>query len=666
MPNLSNALRKDNLHFKGQTGPETSAHKVDLATFSLDGGLYRPWVTKLNKHEGRKGVDASVLEVAFSEIASLFMRPGLTPPAKLVLDNMDNVIGVASENYNVQLKKLIDKDEKCYDFDPNHWTYKPISTEMPAIPDLSELNSLRERYPGETFSAADIRERMGLKKASAGVNFLNKVPPNFFPTLMGKYKEKEVDIDMESLASILTGSYALEEDDLHKGNIGFYVTDIEDRANPGQSKKKFTFFKIDHDLMFTDSIMSRKNMRWYAELFYNKDSFKITVRDLEGFPDLQDSGNHYWPTRKRSMVKSAKAYTTPGEREAFADLKINPDFRDAKWNCFLKYSLMPTALVEKSLTMHLDPKDDADKISMVRNSVGTRIVQLKQILSESPEFLKYLQMLPGQEIKEKIKSDIALYMKNSGIDEKEQDKIMRQIDNTYSNFVKYAQANNVSQLGKAIMLDCYQFSYTGKPIKEEIDSAQTKFVEYKEKRDYENAFKYACIIVDLVGKSDPRQIDKTEYLITVERFKKDYLKPESIKSLDDFKSVADKIRSSDLPLKQQKNELLAVLKESHLSVNDLKELKKELKKSEPDDPSLKFINQLRSELWIVRIIFGTYGNTTTSTMMIKEIDSQIKELNLLNKNKCFKERIHDHKNEGTPVDDELPLVTLNLPKSTPR
>lgn len=185
---------------------------------------------------------------------------------------------------------------------------------------------------------------------------------------MKKHKKGDLVIDMESLASILTASYALEEDDLHKGNIGFYVTETQDQK--GKVKKQFNFFKIDHDLMLISSIMSQKDMR-IANIFYDKDSFKISKRDLDGFPDLKDSGNHYWPTQKRLISTGDKAYSNEKERKTFANLKTDKAFIDAKWKYFLKSAIMPIELIEKSLSSSLDAKKEIDKINMVKKLLGT-------------------------------------------------------------------------------------------------------------------------------------------------------------------------------------------------------------------------------------------------------------------------------------------------------
>lgn len=630
MVKLDNVLRRYHIHLKTDQGQKSTGHTIDTKSFSIHQSKYIPWITKYNKRVGQAGVEASLLEASFSELARLFIKPDCTPCVKVVLDEQEKVIGIASENINFYIRELIHRGQLCYKFDPNNWVYDPILLTNSSKESIKqEYLELQAKYPDENLSMLVVHERLQLKEAQQAVFFLDKMPQNFFATLMKKYREGEIEIDMDSLASILTASYVLEEDDLHKGNIGFYVTDGKDTG-----KKEFRFFKIDHDLMFNESIMSKRDMR-LANLFYNQDSFKFTVQDLEGFPDLQHSGNHYWPTKKRLLVHGKKAYTYEAERKAFASLKDDQAFKDAKWKYFLKYSLMPTALIEQSLQVHLDLDDDLDKLSMVRNAACSRIEQLKHILLTSSEFLAYVKSRATSDVKKAIVQEISEYLKHFNMPEREQYRLLKQMEVTFDIFVKYAQSDKHSTLGKSILLDCYEFSPHHKPTDEDISYAKDKFRLYQINHDLINAFKYACIVSDLTKNSEDKDI---------EQFKENYLMANSITNLDDFNDVADKIRQSSLPLKQQKNELLGVLKKANLSKEALSQLKAELKKKEPTAPSLKFIHQLRNDLWFIRKVFGTYGKTTTSRLMMSEIDRQLKQ-SLIQTSKLFKDKLRPSSEE---------------------
>ncbi|MFC3908050.1 hypothetical protein ACFORL_03015 [Legionella dresdenensis] len=633
---------------KGSLGPKTSGHEVDFTTYTNDGDSYTPWITKLNKHEGEQGVDASILEVAFSEVALLFIKPGLTPPARIVVDeqNDNSVTGVASENFNVQIKKQLDQGQKGYAFS-NDWEYTPIKTEI----SQADIDAERDKMNADgSVSDKAIEARLQLKEAGKGVRFLDGLPAGFFADLLQKHNEREIHIDMESLASVLASSYFLEEDDLHKGNIGFYVTE------DAKGVKNFTFFKIDHDLMLTDSIMSQKDMR-LANIFYNDDSFKISTRDLDGFPDLKDSGNHYWPTEKRILVAGSKAYTSKEEREAFINLKHDPEFIKAKWQSFLKCSIVPLDLVEKSLVSHLDPNDDKEKINMVRNSIWERVGELKARMLESEQFKQYLAT-DGPEMFNAIKEEVVTYLEQSGIAKEQQDEILAQMVEGYTNIFECANTEDITPFKKAVLLDCYRFSSDGKshykPSDDEVFWMKEKLERANQKQDEKNSYKYACVVTDMASTSD-KKIDISQALA----IKQAYLKPESIKTLKDFEAAADKIRATNLPLKQQKNEIIALLKQAkgNMAEPELKALKQQLQQKMPDSPSLKFVNQLRSEMWLVRKIRGTYGKTATASMMIKEIDSQLSKNYAASaksiKNQITEGRIQDEKTKQPANTEEV-------------
>lgn len=637
-------LKQEQLHMKKKMGPKTSGHEVDFGTFTHEGNNYVAWITKLNKHEGVKGQESSMLEVAFSEVALLFIKPGLTPPARIVINSQEGtpqVIGVASENFNMQIKKQIDKGVDCYSFNSASWHYEAIPKAIQGeISQQDKENTLRSllgsRRLGEeeVIGEEALKGRIHLDQTQKAVNFLDKMPRNFFVNLMKKYHAGEVVVDMESMASILTASYVLEEDDLHKGNIGFYVTDAKDTegsvimSQDNQPKKQFNFFKIDHDLMFSDSIMSQKDMR-IANIFYDKHSFKISTRDLDGFPDLKDSGNHYWPTKKRLFAAGDKAYSDKEEREAFANLKNNEAFVHAKWKYFLKSAIMPVELVERSLVGHLDKDKNIDKINMVRNSIDYRIGKLKEKMLESQQFRNYI-VEHGTKAFVEVEQEISDYIQNMQINETEQHALKTELSDNFRLMAYCARERNlpkeqqiISTLLQSILLDNYNFLSATKTTKQDVHVALDK-VQYWNKHNVVDArcFSSACVALHVIQKSDcNEQFEKEQEIL--KQTKEDYLKPKEIKSLKHFEEAADKIRASNLPLKQQKNEILSVLKEANLPLKDLHILKKDLQKKEPDSVSLKFINQLRSDLWLVKKIFGTYGKTTTSSMMINEIDAQI-------------------------------------------
>ncbi len=678
-----NTIKKNDLHIRNST-VKIHGHQVDKESFFIEENHYKPYITKQNKHskkyyiinmlafmashipgidlnmmawlltlppsfgnqgKDKKGEVTSTLEVAFSEVALLFMKPGLTSQTRIITnDDNEKVFGVASEHFSLKINREIEEGKKCYIFDPNKWSYNKVAQieniEQNQIE--REFENLRSegRIPTSQISNTLIsnqalQERMQLKEASKAVNFLNKMPKGFFPDLMKKHQDKNssITIDMESLASILVPSYVLEEDDLHKENIGFYVTDFEDKE--GNPRKKFTFFKIDHDLMFTDSIMSQKDPR-IANLYYNKDSFQISVRDLDGFPDLKDSGNHYWPTKERWMVKGDKAYTNENERKAFISLKDEPDFIHAKWKSFLKSAVIPHELIKKSLTIHLDEQKDIDKINQIRNALHTRISVLKKKLLESTTFRKYI-IEHGEDAVKEIKTEIQNYCNDAHINFEEQNFLIIQLDEDFKLMNSLAKDKNLpvnkqkyTDIEHSIVLENYNFSSKEQLTQHDADTAYNLFIP---NNNNAKNFSAACVALDVINKSlnkDPKKIKE------LQASKEAYLNLKDIKTLQQFKSAADKIRESNLPLKQQKMEIIELLKTTNLSPKDLKDLRKDLIKHEPSSPSLKFINQLRSELWIVRAFRGTYSNQTSTTKeIIKEIDKQIDKQTIYKRHSFF-------------------------------
>ena len=166
---MQNHLKQNQLHTHNTSRSSKSAHLINFSAYTGDPKhktSYIPWIFKHNKHEGQKGREASMLEVLFSSIASLFIKPGLTADVKLVVaDNefinqsQNSVItGVASQNINTQLKKQIDTGHTCYKLNinaQNQWTYTPI-----------------------TFKQDDIVDTFN--QLSTGVHFLDTCQKNFF------------------------------------------------------------------------------------------------------------------------------------------------------------------------------------------------------------------------------------------------------------------------------------------------------------------------------------------------------------------------------------------------------------------------------------------------------------------------------------------------------
>jgi hypothetical protein len=331
-----------------------SAHAVHFVTYKK-GEKEIPIVYKENKHG--KAL-ASIRETAFSELARLVMVRHLTPPQHLVVDETGKVVGTAVDNISLSIMQREQAGTKFYDAS-KYQHNRPINTDT--------------LLPGK----------------EGEFKFLNQMPGGFFAHLMREKDKENLSIDMESLASVLTGAYTLEEDDLHKGNIGFYIIEKE-------GKPHVVFFKIDHDLLLMESIMSFFDVR-IQNWLHKGDPFKITERDLRFFPDLIDSQNYYWPTQRRNAVKYGddKVYSSYEDREAFKGLKHDSEFERYKWKQLLKSALIPDMLIRESLSLHLDRYKDLSEINLISQTMTERTSKLKSVLFSMPEFHFYLNSADG-------------------------------------------------------------------------------------------------------------------------------------------------------------------------------------------------------------------------------------------------------------------------------
>ncbi|HBI21482.1 MAG TPA: hypothetical protein DDY37_02680, partial [Legionella sp.] len=312
----------------------------------------------------------------------------------------------------------------------------------------------------------------------------------------------------------------------------------------------------------------------------------------------------------------------------------------------------------------------------------TRLAQLKQTLLASDDFMAYFNQ-HGHEATAQIKKEIQAYMTTAKISEADQTAILSKIHSTYTQLREIAyKKDDYSPLIKEMKWDCYSFSTHSEPSMHDIIWVQNQFEFYKKIKDDPNAFKYASILEHLVDQYEKRPqveiktVDRTNIPFSrsiCSHYKIQYLAPQKITTFEQFKEAADKIRACDLPLKQQKNELLAVLKNARLDTPALNSLKKELETpiqddpslssakkilrnalghQAPKDPSLKFINQLRSNLWFIRDLRGTYGTTATSAMMIEEIDKKLS----IARTQIAREKLAD----ATKQDATKPLTPPNL------
>ena len=310
-------------------------------------------IYKRNKHN--KAIN-SQYELAFSELATIFMQPHLTAKQELVGLESGEITGITAEYFGYTIDRAF----------PN----QPAFIELSEIPQQLQHKIVHPQQPEQI-----------------PFHFFNEYNHGFFAKLLLWCKKNNITIDYDSLASILTSAYTLEEDDLHKGNFGFFITKNNNQAC-------LRFFKIDHDLMLNDSIMSYGNAR-FLNWHYNASAFKITRRDLEEFPHLHDSGNYYWPTKLSFWFRrcNRKVYVDKDDCAAFTDLNRNQNFITAKWNMFLQHTQIKLDDLATAIKSAFNTQTDLGHAQylMIMNAVAARQAQLRANLLATPAFRQHLK-----------------------------------------------------------------------------------------------------------------------------------------------------------------------------------------------------------------------------------------------------------------------------------
>lgn len=602
---------------KPDEDPEKSGHTVFINALHQsdnsdeNGELIKDHVVyKLNKHGDPL---YSRFEIAFYALISRFLKPNLTPNQRLVVADEDSntILGIVSEHL---FTEIIKKEQ-----DPEP-TFYGINENVPQLFIAQHQNS---------------------------VIFLNSVSSDFFAKLLQKEREGQCTIDIGSLASLLTASYTLEEDDLHKGNIAFYI--VERNGKP-----HVVFQKIDHDLLFANSIMSHFDAR-IANWYYSDSSFAITPEDLLYFPHLRNAQNHYWPTSFRVLINPLddKTYSY-AETKAFASLATRDEFIKAKWHNFYKHTLIPTDLIKKDLqTAYRNSKAESARITMISHAVVARQAQLRAALFSLPEFRQYVNDLSEDEHQELI-NEILI-----GVPEYEQSllraEILNQInfhktkiqkfvvndsplhvairlgdyryEETWDAFGQYAEdknANGMTPLELTISLQddeppktndmrvdpyliCYDLLDHGVDS-EAFDNLSTAWKNKKMIREPANFNKYRK-----ANSSDP--VDAAELIRLIKTIGEDHrycLKTRKILAVKELQHFINANRNQPAKLKH----VLIEFKD-HLNGTGSQQFV---------NPDLMFIHQLRSKLWIIRLLRGLWGQTTTLDKMNTRIDDKLADI----------------------------------------
>ena len=592
-------LNIDDIHLGN---PVRAAHNIYLdAYYRLKEGKKRSIVFKTNKYQDS---EYSRLEAAFSQLAYLLIGKNFTAQQTLVTDQKGTVLGLASEH----IYYVIARKEGL-----NNSFYSLNNPELNCECTAKQLSSAKE----------------------IPVYFLNQVPHGFFAQLMTAEKEGSLSIDHASLAKVLTTSYTLEEDDLHKGNFGFYLVEKE-------GKPKVVFFKIDHDLMFANAIMSFYSIR-PQHFFYNEHAFDINAEDLINFPKVNHSANTYWPTKLSSIPNpwSEKEYHNEEEVNAFANLAEIPAFKRAKWLSFYKHILITSELHEEALEQCFDKNTAADRarIALIAQAMNARQASLRAMLFSLEEFRDFLKSLSDDE-KQNLVNDVietATHANKAAVTDR-----LNQSLSVYDQLCSSRFEKGDTPLHAAIKLGDFRYEETlvayshfinikNNAGKTPLDCALEMLSEQRVsstkdvRKDLRLTMKY-LLKNGAVESPEFNNFNSMEHLENYQ-FQTAYINRAVVCS--DFADLKNLLRDigedHSYCLKFKKKIAVECIKQfidSHKNVPGLDLLLTQLKKEISDEiPEFKYIRQLRSSLWIIRQIRGLYGWTSTQS----EINSLINQ-----------------------------------------
>ncbi len=564
-------------------------------------------IVKENKHGDPQ---FSRLEVAFSQVAALFLANQSTPFEKIVVDDNNEVLGLAVQHL-------------CYVIEKKEGLQK-------AFYKLNK-NKLSSSYRKRNISDAE----------DIPIYFLDKLPHEFFAHLLEEEKKKNLTIDYASLASIFVSSYTLEEDDLHKGNFGFYM--IEEEGKP-----RVVFFKIDHDLMFVDSIMSFFSVRFFHWLQAEK-AFDITEKDLHVFPNLSDSSNSYWPTKKSHIpnLLEDKEFRTDLEVASFSSLSKVPEFNKAKWFYFYKHILLPAELIRKSLYECLDDKNPEDRaqVALLTEAIAARQARLRAVLFSMSEFKDFVRFMSEADKKRLLEEVVYT-------DPEQKETVSAKMDE-YANLCQSGFDIDDTPLHVAIRLGDYRYDETIQmfgeyihyrnsqdqyPLDIALQMAQDPNRDIHP-RDVRQDARFTMKNLLKHGANKTEQFKQFDVIENIEnyRFNTPYLnKSSQARGYSELKTILRDIGEDiNFCLKFKKNlaiECIGRFIQSNHANPNLRSILVKLRNdmdgncSEAEAAPLKFIRQLRSKLWIIRQIRGLYGTTTTQDEIHSIINQELERI----------------------------------------
>ncbi len=571
--------------------------------------VYKPNSRKIIYKKNKFGNPLfSRLEVSFSQLAKLFLAPGLTSSEGLVVDDNNVIKGLVVDHLCYAIADKEGLDHNFYKF----LKFKIGCTESKKISDAKDIP----------------------------IYFLDQFPQGFFAQLIEEEKTKRLTINYESLASILATSYTLEEDDLHKGNFGFYLIEKE-------GKTQVVFFKIDHDLMFVDSIMGFESRRPF-HLFHGHHAFDITTEDLCSFANLKHSSNSYWPTKFGYVSNpcGSKEYHSFAETRAFSRLAKNPEFIKGKWKAFYKHILISTELIQETLEQSSDFKIASDRahIALMTQSMVTRLAHLRAALFSIPEFRGYVLSLSEEEKEQILREIIPLGH--------QLEAPIKGSFEIYKNYSTDGFEENDTPLHTIIKLGEYRYEETDRMFGNFINTKNSAgktpldiaFERFSSPQHQPNDVRTDMLGVmkHLISKGAEKSAAFKADIAINDQIKKHTFKNSHCEKITkesaytDLKEILRDVgEDHQFCLKYKKNLAIECINQwiqlrrgEPKFAEELQQLRNEIngKASEEDCAGLKYVRRLRTELWFLRQIRGPYGVTTSQVEINDLITRELERL----------------------------------------
>lgn len=584
-----------------------SGHVVHPRASYISHGFPKRVIYKLNK----KGQAIySLYEVALSAVSEVFLEPFLTPQVRLVKTENNMITGVASDHmYYYACQR---HQQKAFSFINNKF-------------ELTEAAPLQDNSDQEL-----------------PINFLDQFPKGFFAGLYARHQDPDnpLYIDMRSLASVLTSAQTLEEDDLHKGNLGFYIVDESD--GPVQIKRqRIVFFKIDHDLMMANHLMSFFDTR-PQNFFYNERAFAETRSKLEHFPGPDESAHH--GVAKPPLISKpfdSKVYSAK-DIKAFRSLAQDRDFIQNKWKQKLSHILVDEPMLRARLERVLSTEITQEKSCMdvTVHAVMERLAHSRAVLFSVPEFREYILGL---------KIDASDEDEEQGIEDVHdfEGKISKRIS-SLQQLARQCKKGD-TPLHCAIRMGQFRFDESLKFFAQDLNQVNAEGDTpldlairlagrnwYKPKQDDNPGADGFHIANYLIGAGAKGRVTPTERkLLSKHSLHSSY--PEKVtKGLSIQTALVDLGLDNRFTLKMKKDIALQCLQQfinTNLPDVNKKEILEALREGlnglRPN-PAFDYIRQFRSSLWIIRWFrsgfgkhCGLFGETATCNAMNRMINAAL-------------------------------------------